>query len=337
MRKLLCLFLVVGLLGAMTLTSGCFGDDGIGSILAAAILITIAVSTAGGGASPAVFAASIKERPAIIAANRTTIRVLGDGLKLRVTPYSGGNPVAGAEPITTTNISTDDSSSATGSVSISPSATDFLVELVATNTTLMKSMIHTIANITVTVNPESTAKSLIYSKWLGKGPADKSVENFEENFTNSADFTNLTASISQLINTDTIAPKLENIDLNSAAIVALASKAADVIATSSLVVPANTANYAGTWHVTSSTNPSGYFPVWIEQAGTSLSGSVNGITPFTGTVSGQNAVLTVTPQDRTETWNLTMASNGTSFSGSWSSTPTGGGSTTTGTLTGAKQ
>ncbi len=41
MRKLLCLFLVVGLLGAMTLTSGCFGDDGIGSILAAAIVITI--------------------------------------------------------------------------------------------------------------------------------------------------------------------------------------------------------------------------------------------------------------------------------------------------------
>ena len=53
MRKLLCLFLVVGLLGAMTLTSGCFGDDGIGSILAAAILITVVVSSAGTGGAGA--------------------------------------------------------------------------------------------------------------------------------------------------------------------------------------------------------------------------------------------------------------------------------------------
>ncbi|MBP7634789.1 hypothetical protein KBA41_11530 [Candidatus Ozemobacteraceae bacterium] len=243
--------------------------------------------------------------------------------------------MTGAETVTTTDITADNTSNATGSVSISPSATDFLIELVATDTTLMKSMIHTTTNTTVTVNPESTAKALIYSKWLGKQPADKSVENFEENFTTSADFTNLTASVSQLINTDTIAPQLANIDLNSAAIVALASAAADDIATSSLVVPTNTANFAGTWHVTSSSNPSGYFPVFIEQTGTSLTGNVNNSTPFTGTVSGQQATVNVTGDGFTEVWNLTKTSD-TGFSGTWASTPTGG-STTNGTLNGVKQ
>jgi len=194
------------------------------------------------------------------------------------------------------------------------------------------------SDMTANVNPDTTAQALIYDEWLKRSPADKSVENFQANFAlNPAADNALATTLYNLVNFDTTVASLSNINLASTTLITAATNAAATISTGTLVIPEGTANYAGTWHVTSSSNPSSYFPVFFEQTGTSLTGSVNGITPFTGTVTGQNAVLTVTPQGRTEPWNLAMGSNGTEFSGSWSSTPTGGGSTTTGTLTGMKQ
>lgn len=338
MKRILCLFLVVGLLGAMTLTSGCFGDDGIGSILAAAILITVVVSTAGtGGAGAAAFAASTRQRPGIIAPATRTLGVTANGLRIRITPYSNGTAVSGIDPAITATITTNNTIQATGSVSIT-AGYDYLVELLASDTPVMQSMVFGSSDMTANVNPDTTAQALIYDEWLKRSPADKSVENFQANFAlNPAADNALATTLYNLVNFDTTVASLSNINLASTTLITAATNAAATISTGTLVIPEGTANYAGTWHVTSSSNPSSYFPVFFEQTGTSLTGSVNGITPFTGTVTGQNAVLTVTPQGRTETWNLAMGSNGTEFSGSWSSTPTGGGSTTTGTLTGMKQ
>lgn len=338
MKRILCLVLGIGLLGAMTLTSGCFGDDGIGSIFAAAILITIVVSTAGtGGAGAAAFAASTRERAGIVAPATRSLGVTANGLRLRVTPYSNGASVG--DPVLSANITTNNTIQATGSISISAGTTDYLVELLASNTSVMQSRIYTSTDVTVTVNPDTTAKSLIYTEWLKRNPADKSVENFEKNFAfvPTADDA-LATTLYNLINDDTVVASLSNINLASTTLISAATTAASGISTESRVIPSGTANYGGTWHVTSSTSPSSFMPVFVSQTGSSLSGSVNGITHFTGSVTGQQAVLTMTTSSgSTETWNLTMASGGTEFSGSWSSIPSGGGSTTTGTLTGVKQ
>jgi len=335
-KRALCLLLGIAVLGSMTMVVGCFGDNGVGSILAAAIMITIVASTAGtGGAGAAAFMASTRERPAIVVAATRTLGATANGLKFRVTPYSNG--AAAGTPVLTTGITTNNTIQASGSVSISADTTDFLVELMASNTPIMQSMIYTSANVTAAVDPDTTAQALIYAEWLKKSPTNKSVENFKKNFAlNSSADDALATTIYNLINFDTTVSNLTDVNLASTTLIAAATTAASSISTETRVIPASTADFSGTWHVTSSTNPSGYFPVFITQSGSNLSGTVNNITPFTGTVSGQQAVLTVTPQDRTEIWNLTKTSD-TAFSGNWTSTPNTGGASTNGTLTGAKQ
>lgn len=336
MKRAVCVFLGIALLGSMTITVGCFGDDGVGSILAAVIMITIIVSTAGtGGAGVAAFAASAKDRPAVIMPATRTLGVTANGLKFRVTPYSNG--AAAGDPILTTDISTNNTTQASGSISISAGTTDFLVELMAGNTPVMQSMISASGNVTADVNPDTTAQALIYAEWLKNNPTNTSVENFKKNFAlNPTADNTLATTIYNLINYDTSVASLTDVNLASTTLINEATIAADSISTETRVIPANTADFSGTWHVTSSANPSGYFPVFINQSGSNLSGTVNNYSPFTGTVTGQQARLTVTPEDRTEIWNLTKTSS-TGFSGDWTSTPNIGGASTNGTLTGVKQ
>lgn len=331
MRKGLCLLLGIAMIGSMVLTAGC-GDNGIGTILAAAIMITIVASTAGtGGAGVAPFMASTRERPAIIGAART-LKVTTDKLKFRVTPYSNG--VAAGDPVLTSEITTNNTIQASGSIEFSNVTTDYLVELVQgdTNKPLMQSFKYTVSNgDIVAVNPDTTAESLVYAKWVERNPTNKSVENFKQNLAlNPTADDALATTIYDLINNDTTVANLADVNLASTTLTTAAQTAAGNIATESRIVPTTLANYNGLWLC-----QNGALPVNLVQNGDAITGMVNGITPLTGTVSGKQATLTMSPGDRTEVWTLTMNDLNTSFSGTWVSTPTTG-APTSGSITGIK-
>ena len=169
MKKVLCISLVLSFAAGIVLVTGC-GGGGSGGILAAIGIVTLIITaSAGAPISPVAFAASTR-RPAI----RANVSVSTAGLSAYIVPRNGATD---GTPILITNIGSD-TIDASGAIvlryQLSKAASDnqYRIEIRnASGNPILKSYLvqaqsSTNIDAPVSLTATSTAKALVYEKWL---------------------------------------------------------------------------------------------------------------------------------------------------------------------------
>ncbi|MFZ2960367.1 MAG: hypothetical protein WA705_26085 [Candidatus Ozemobacteraceae bacterium] len=184
MKKVLGVVLCLAMVAGMVFVSGCGSDGGIGAIIGGAIFFTLIVTATGGAGAPVAFAASQREtaRPAIFSSSKSR-----EMLRFRISKMKNGMVDLTASAAIILGEVVNDAKGFQGSIKVE-STDQMLVELVAsdTNKSILKTVlaptgIQNDQNVPVEVNPESSAKTLLYEKWVASGPSNVSIKNFDAN------------------------------------------------------------------------------------------------------------------------------------------------------------
>jgi len=184
--------------GSLIVMTGCFGgSDGIGAILGAAVFV-LAI-TASGGSGAAAFAAN--QNPSLRPAISLTDAAAAPTFK--VYPLdAAGNKVGNGTPIATDQIS-HDSGNFKAELQIQDNYTQYLVEVYAHGKLITQGIqsvpttakAGTNTKIPTTVNPTSTAKTMIFNNWktAGRGSYSDFSYNLDKANAAAAGTVNVTA------------------------------------------------------------------------------------------------------------------------------------------------
>ncbi|MBF0543121.1 MAG: DUF1566 domain-containing protein [Candidatus Riflebacteria bacterium] len=190
MKKYICLFIAIALIGGVVFSTGCNSNSSMLGTLGIIFTVAILAST-GGAAAPVAFAASVRES---VQAKVYLSSVINRGnVKIKITPMKTDSTVAPATTLdgsSTTVNNTQNQLSGTLHVTVPDSTyTQFKTEVIYSDSqneagsTLIQSYFShdpTTNAPQQVVDPNSTAKAIIYDQWKGTS-TDKTLDTFNKN------------------------------------------------------------------------------------------------------------------------------------------------------------
>lgn len=213
MKKLISVFVLVSFLGSMLVMTGCFGgDDGLAAVVGV-LAIGLIITASTGGAGVATFAANqrVSLRPAVSIANNS--------VNVKIFPMDATGAKVGTGTTYDANLSVDQNGNLTLSVPSLDvtSYNQYSIEVYSGDKLLLKRISYfgtseKTGTHNVAINPETTAKALIYENWNANS-SSRTYAQFEYNLGNtdiSADTTAVQTMVTGFATDNT-----QNVDLTT--------------------------------------------------------------------------------------------------------------------------